>query len=85
MVRRTGKTKSRKAGSSFRVEFAGARLSPAAQKRLASAIEKATLAELPAIDLRGDWQISRIRKEWLGIWIEHGRLGPVLPGSGPIP
>jgi hypothetical protein len=83
MVRGAGKAKSRKAGSSFRVEFAGAKLSPAAQKRLAAAIEKATLAELAAIDLRGDWQISRIRKEWLGIWIDRGRIGSVLPGSGP--
>ncbi len=82
MAKGTERAKSRKVGSSFRVDFAGAKLSPAAQQRLAAAIEKATLAELAAIDLKGDWQISRIRKEWVGIWIDRGRFGTGLPGSG---
>jgi hypothetical protein len=86
MAKRTARAsgKSRSAAS-FRVELSGSKLPPAARKRLAAAIEKATLAELAAIDLTGDFRISRIRKEWLGIWIDRGRLaGPGLPGRGPV-
>lgn len=78
-------TKKGASAGSFRVELSGSKLSPAAKKRLASAIERATLAELAAMDLTGDFQVSRIRKEWLGIWIERGRLpGLGLPGRGPV-
>jgi len=84
MAKGVGKAKSREAGSSFRVEFAGAKLSPAAKKRVAAAIEKATLAELATIDLKGDWQAGRFRKEWLGIWIDLSRFGRGGPGGGQI-
>jgi len=82
--RRPGVTTKGGSAGSFRVELSGSKLPPAAKRRLATAIEKATLAELAAIDLSGDFRISRFRKQWLGIWIDRGRLpGLGLPGRGP--
>lgn len=66
--------------NSFRVEFTGPKLSAASQRRIAAAVEKATLNELATLDLGGDFQIRRVRQQWLGIWIDRVRR---LPGRNP--
>jgi hypothetical protein len=69
------------AGSSFRVDFGSVKLSAADQKRIATLIERTVAAELPSLDLGPSVAVGRVRKEWLGIWIDRFRGGKLGPGA----
>jgi hypothetical protein len=61
----------------FRVDFGSVKLTAAQQKRVAEAIERTVAAELPSLDLGPAVTLGRVRKEWIGIWIDRFRRGAV--------
>ncbi len=57
-----------KASNQFTVSIEGLALSGAQKKQLNAAIQKATLAELAGLGLRGGLG-THFPREWMGIWI----------------
>jgi hypothetical protein len=57
--------------TSFHVEFQGAKLPAHVVEAMESSVRQAVLQHLAALDLRGEYTVSKIpKKEWLGIWID---------------